>query len=113
MNARVLHQSNWFSIRVDAEGGEFVASTGDEVLVVALTATDEVILSVEPSAAFGELVLILPGGQVEPEMTLAELANKECRKRSATGRIGWTTWASCGRGPSTWRSAAMFSWRAT
>lgn len=72
--------SDWFSIRVDAAGDEFVASTGDEVLVVPLTDAGEVLLAVERSPAFGVAVRILPGGQVEPGLTLAEVANKELQE---------------------------------
>ncbi|MCB0122512.1 MAG: hypothetical protein KDE58_09730 [Caldilineaceae bacterium] len=57
--SQVLHASDWFSIRTNAKGDEYVASTGDEVLVVALTANGDVLLSIEPSAAFSEPTLIL------------------------------------------------------
>ena len=80
MNGYVKAQSDWFSIRTDAAGDEYVASTGDEVLVVPLTADSEVLLAVEPSPAFGTAVRILPGGQVEPHLTLAEVANKELQE---------------------------------
>jgi ADP-ribose diphosphatase len=73
-------QTDWFSIRTGAAGDEYVASTGDEVLVVPLTDSGEVLLAVEPSPAFGVPVRILPGGQVEPGLTLAEVANKELQE---------------------------------
>lgn len=76
----ILAQTDWFSIRIDAAGDEFVASTGDEVLVVALTDDGDVLLAVEPSPAFGTAVRILPGGQVEPDLSLADLANKELQE---------------------------------
>ena len=80
MSETVKVKTDWFSIRADAAGDEYVASTGDEVLVVPLTAAGEVLLAVEPSPAFGKAVRILPGGQVEPELTLAEVANKELQE---------------------------------
>jgi ADP-ribose diphosphatase len=80
MSGNVKAQSDWFSIRADAAGDEYVASTGDEVLVVPLTAAGEVLLAVEPSPAFGVAVRILPGGQVEPDLSLAEVANKELQE---------------------------------
>ena len=73
-------ESDWFSIRTDAGGDEYVASTGDEVLVVPLTDSGEVLLAVEPSPAFGVPVRVLPGGQVELDLTLAEVANKELQE---------------------------------
>jgi ADP-ribose diphosphatase len=76
----VLHQSRWFSIRTNAAGEEFLASTGDEVLVVPLTAAGEVILTVEPSTAFDEPTLILPGGEVKPGVSHEEQANQELQE---------------------------------
>lgn len=80
MNSVILHQTRWFSIRTGAAGEEFLASTGDEVLMVALDAAGDVLLSVEPSAAFGAPTLILPGGQVESEVPNAEQANRELQE---------------------------------
>ena len=80
MPPHTLAQSDWFSIRIDSAGLEFVASTGDEVLVVALTDDGDVLLAVEPSPAFGTAVRILPGGQVEPELSLVDSANKELQE---------------------------------
>jgi len=75
----IVYQGQWFSILVDASGTEFVR-TGDEVLVVALTAEGEVLLTVEPSAAFAEPTLILPGGETEPGEPHAETANRELQE---------------------------------
>ena len=80
MSGNVKAQSDWFSIRTVAAGDEYVASTGDEVLVVPLTEAGEVLLAVEPSPAFGVAVRILPGGQVEPDLSLAEVANEELQE---------------------------------
>ncbi len=80
MSRSVKAESDWFSIRTDAGGDEYVASTGDEVLVVPLTDSGEVLLAVEPSPAFGVPVPVLPGGQVELDLTLAEVANRDLRE---------------------------------
>ena len=80
MSPHTLAQTDWFSIRINAAGDEFVASTGDEVLVVALTDDGDVLLAVEPSPAFGLAVRILPGGQVELDLSLAHSANKELQE---------------------------------
>lgn len=64
---------------MDADGVEFVR-TGDEVLIVPLTEEGQVILTVEPSAAFGEPTLILPGGETEPGEPHAETANRELQE---------------------------------
>jgi len=54
----------YFSLAVGENGIEFVC-TGNEVLIVPLTTDGEVILTIEPSAAFGEPTIILPGGETE------------------------------------------------
>ena len=45
-------------------------------------AAREVILTVEPSAAFGEDVMILPGGMVEPGENQAVTANRELQEEA-------------------------------
>jgi ADP-ribose diphosphatase len=73
------YQGDYFFIHLDADGIEFV-HTGDEVLIVPLTAEGNVILTVEPSAAFGQPTLILPGGEVEPDEPHTETANRELQE---------------------------------
>ena len=73
------YQGDYFSIHLDADGIEFV-HTGDEVLIVPLIAEGEVILTFEPSAAFGEPTLILPGGETEPGEPHTETANRELQE---------------------------------
>lgn len=58
------YQGDYFSIHLDEEGVEFVR-TGDEVLIIPYTVEGNVILTIEPSPAFGEPTLVLPGGEVE------------------------------------------------
>ena len=69
----------YFRSERDARGEEYI-NTRDEVLVVPLTEAGEVILAVEPSAAFGEPVLILPGGSEEPGEPHATTANRELQE---------------------------------
>lgn len=83
------YQGDYFSIRTDKHDNEYVTSTGDEVLVVPVTPENEVILTIEPSPAFNELVLILPGGEVEAGVLHAEMANRELQEEIgyAAGRV--------------------------
>ena len=73
------YRGDYFSIRVDANGVEFV-HTGDEVLAVPLTEERGVIMTLEPSAALSELTLILPGGETEAGEPHAETANRELQE---------------------------------
>ena len=59
---QIAYQGQYFAICTDANDVECVA-TGDEVLMVPLLESGEVILTWEPSAAFGNQTLILPGGE--------------------------------------------------
>lgn len=72
--------SKWFFLEKDHQGDEYVRPAGDEVLIVALTPSGDVILSREPSPAFGESVLILPGGSVEDTETHETTANRELQE---------------------------------
>lgn len=76
----IRYQGDYFSVHTDDHGNEYVASRGDEVLVVPVTAENEVILTIEPAPAFNELVLILPGGEVEAGVLHAEVANRELQE---------------------------------
>jgi 8-oxo-dGTP pyrophosphatase MutT (NUDIX family) len=76
-----IFQGKYFSLLADKVHGEMVQAE-DEVLVVALTGQGEVLLTSEPSAAFDEAVLILPGGQVEPGETHELTANRELREET-------------------------------
>jgi ADP-ribose diphosphatase len=77
-DAAILYEGDYFSLRSNAYG-EFVQN-GNEVLAVALTKQDEVILLTEPSPAFGEPVLVLPGGATEPDEDHGETAIRELRE---------------------------------
>ncbi len=73
------YQGRCFSIVVTAAGEEAVQAA-DEALIVPFTAEGEVLLSLEPSAAFDEPTLILPGGIVEAGEPPAEAANRELQE---------------------------------
>jgi ADP-ribose diphosphatase len=76
--------NEWFALERDARGESYIRPSSDEVLVVALDtgldAGDELLLAREPSAAFGEPVLILPGGCVEAGEPHEATANRELQE---------------------------------
>jgi ADP-ribose diphosphatase len=78
-HSALAYHGHWFSI-VTTAAGEEVVQAADEALVVPLTAEGEVLLSLEPSAAFGESTLILPGGIVEASELPAAAANRELQE---------------------------------
>ena len=84
----VLYQGAYFSIRCNEQGDEYV-KTDSEVLVVPLTEASEVMMALEPSIAFREPVLILPGGKTEPDEEPGETAGRELREEIgyAPGRL--------------------------
>src|SRR5688500_8190684 len=75
----VLIQGRYFSLVADSTHTEFVRC-GDETLVVALTDDGDVLLTIEPSAAFPGPTMILPGGSTSPERANAETANLELQE---------------------------------
>jgi ADP-ribose diphosphatase len=77
----IIFQGKYFTLLADKVHGEMVQA-GDEVLIVALTGHGEVLLTSEPSAAFDETVLILPGGQVEPGEAHDLTANRELQEET-------------------------------
>ncbi len=76
---RIVYSGKYVSVLEDPRGVEFVQMK-DEVLVVPLTSDAEVILSIEPSAAFDESSLVLPGGEVEVDEEGVETADRELRE---------------------------------
>ena len=74
-----IFKGRYFALMADPVHAEYVAC-GDEVLVVALTDAGEVLLTVEPSAAFAGPTTILPGGGTSPKRTHAETANLELQE---------------------------------
>ncbi len=76
----IAYQGKYFAIRLDSNGTEFVDTGDNEVLIVPITARGEVILTIEPSAAFGEVTVILPGGIVGRGEEYAETASRELQE---------------------------------
>ncbi len=75
----IAYEGNYFSLRIDDKGKEFVY-TGNEVLTVPLTESGDVLLIKEPSPAFGIPVLVLSGGESTPDESHAETAGRELRE---------------------------------
>ena len=76
----IKYQTDYFSVCTSADGDDYLASSGDEVLIVPLTPDGDVLLTLEPAPAFNELVLVLPGGEVSPGEPHAEAANRELQE---------------------------------
>ncbi len=72
-------EAEYSRIEKDDQGRAYIRSE-DEVRVVPLTNTGDVILSIEPSPAFGEDVLVIGGGQIEPGETYVMTANRELQE---------------------------------
>ena len=76
---QVLFSTHYFSFEQDGHGVGFVRG-GNEVLVVPLATYSDVMLAVEPSAAFGQPTLVLPGGETEADESLIETASRELQE---------------------------------
>lgn len=85
----IAYQGKYFALCADIHGTEFVAAREHEVLIVPLDASGEVILTSEPSPAFGGTALILPGGSVEASEGHAATAARELAEEIglAAGRL--------------------------
>lgn len=75
----VLYQGQYHALVADPIHCEFVRCD-DEAIVVALTDDGDVLLTIEPSAAFPGPTMILPGGSTSPERSPAETANLELQE---------------------------------
>ncbi len=73
----------YFTLMADAEGVGYV-HCGDGVLVVPITADDQVLLAVEHSPAFGREILTLVAGSVDEGESPEEAANRELQEE-----LGW------------------------
>jgi len=73
----------YFTLMADAEGVGYV-HCGDGVLVIPLTADDQVLLAVEYSPAFGREILTLVAGSVDEGESPEEAANRELQEE-----LGW------------------------
>lgn len=76
----VAFEGEYFSICFDSNNTEFVYARENEVLIVPLTAEEKVLLIIEPSAAFGEQTLILPGGVIGQGEEQIETAHRELQE---------------------------------
>lgn len=72
--------NEWFFLERDATGELYIRPSSDEVVVVALTDAREVLCSVEPSAAFGAPMVLLPGGSVDADEAHEVTANRELQE---------------------------------
>lgn len=70
---------SYFTFKTDTTGVEFI-HCGDAVAVVPLTDDDDVLLINEYSPAFGDEILTLVSGSVEPNELLEETANRELQE---------------------------------
>ena len=77
--SKTLYSDRYFSI-VQPDGGDIYIECGNEVLVIPINASGEVILISEPSPAFGDQCLLLPGGSVDDGEASADAANRELRE---------------------------------
>ena len=74
-----LFEGKYFSIKANHDGTEFVQAQ-DEVMIVPIMQNEEVILTREPSSAFAESVLILPGGSIESNEQAQQAAHRELQE---------------------------------
>jgi ADP-ribose diphosphatase len=75
----ILYQGRYHTLVADPIHCEFVRCD-DETIVVALTDEGDVLLTIEPSAAFPGPTMILPGGSTSPDVPNAETANQELQE---------------------------------
>jgi ADP-ribose diphosphatase len=80
---KIIAQDPYFTLMEDAQGVGFVYCS-DAVLVVPWTEDGQVLLAHERSPAFDREILTLVSGQVEPEESLEEAANRELQEE-----LGW------------------------
>ena len=82
--SQLFFQDNYYSIYTSERGVDYIA-VRSEVLIVPLARQSEVILTIEPSVAFGEPTLVLPGGVVELGKSHEQTALRELQEE-----IGYT-----------------------
>lgn len=68
-----------FQVVQDKSGTQYIDAR-DESLIIPLCANGEIIFVVEPSAAFDEDILLLPGGAVESGESIVAAADRELRE---------------------------------
>lgn len=77
--SKTLYSDRYFSI-VQPDDGDAYISCDDEVLVVPVLASGQVVLISEPSSAFGDRCLLLPGGMIDDGETHSMAANRELQE---------------------------------
>jgi ADP-ribose diphosphatase len=82
--SQLFFQDDYYSIYTTGRNIDYIQMQ-NEVLIVPLTDQREVILTIEPSVAFGEPTLILPGGVAESNEAHEQTALRELQKE-----IGFT-----------------------
>ncbi len=82
--SQLFFQDKYYSIYTSERGVDYIA-VRSEVLIVPLARQREVILTIEPSVAFGEPTLVLPGGVTEPGESHERTALRELQEE-----IGYT-----------------------
>ncbi len=78
-NNQIIGGDQWMAL-CQNERGVLYTRMDDGALVVPLTAEGEILFINEPSPAYGEMVLYLPGGMVEPGEKPAYAANRELQE---------------------------------
>ena len=74
-----LYSDRYYSI-IQPDNGDTYISCDNEVVVVPIHASGHVILISEPSSAFGDQCLLLPGGIVDDGETCSVAANRELQE---------------------------------
>lgn len=69
----------WISLRQNERGVLYV-DMDDAVVIVPITPEGNVLLIIEPSAAYGENVLTLPAGRIDPGEDPETAANRELQE---------------------------------
>ncbi len=82
--SQLFFQDDYYSIYTSEQGIDYIRMRS-EVLIVPLTHQGKVILTIEPSVAFGEPTLVLPGGVTELDETHEQTALRELQEE-----IGYT-----------------------
>jgi len=77
--SKTLYSGQYFSIMQPDNGDDYILS-GNEAIVVPIDASGQVYLIKEPSSAFGEQCLLLPGGSVDDGETPSVAANRELQE---------------------------------
>ena len=79
--SKTLYSDTYFSILQPDDGDAFIGC-GNEVMVVPIDASGRVVLISEPSPAFGEPCLLLPGGMIDEGEPHSAAANRELQEEA-------------------------------